>query len=258
MHIDLKSSISLTEVYHTKVSKIFTYKKISVRWADYSQVKCELYLLEKAVKNNYSYYHLISGVDFPLKTAREIHSFFEKNNGKEFVHIQSYNIPESKKDWLKYYYVFRKLSRDNIFFKMLEKISLKLQYLFGVNRLKKNTIRISTGANWFSITHKFAIYVLKEIDKYAIMFRNTRSSDEIFMQTILVNSEFINNRYSNKYNDMLSNMRYIDWKRGNPYTFVSNDYDLLINSELMFARKFSENKDYEIVKLLFNYLKNKQ
>ena len=33
-------------------------------------------------------------------------------------------------------------------------------------------------------------------------------------------------------------MRYIDWKKGNPYSFTINDYDELMNSGCLFARKF--------------------
>lgn len=33
----------------------------------------------------------------------------------------------------------------------------------------------------------------------------------------------------------------IDWKRGNPYVFTIDDYDELVDSGMLFARKFSED-----------------
>lgn len=49
-------------------------------------VKAELLLLETAsMKGPYDYYHLLSGVDLPIKSQDYIHHFFEKNKGYEFV-----------------------------------------------------------------------------------------------------------------------------------------------------------------------------
>ena len=47
-------------------------------------------------------------------------------------------------------------------------------------------------------------------------------------------------------------MRYIDWKRGKPYTWgqKENDFDELMNSPYMFARKFDETH-MEIVEKIF-------
>ncbi len=64
--------------------------------------------------------------------------------------------------------------------------------------------------------------------------------DEIFLQTILWNSPFKENIY--RFNDEYrSNLREVDWKRGNPYVWGSSseDFELLKNSDKLFARKFS-------------------
>ena len=42
-------------------------------------------------------------------------------------------------------------------------------------------------------------------------------------------------------------MYFIDWKRGNPYEFKDSDYDELINSNLLFARKFNFDKNPNII-----------
>ena len=71
------------------------------------------------------------------------------------------------------------------------------------------------------------------------------------MQTILYNSKFYKNVYSIKNDDYLGIKRYIDWKRGEPYTFTIDDYDLLINSNCFWARKFSSKKDKEIINKIY-------
>lgn len=45
--------------------------------------------------------------------------------------------------------------------------------------------------------------------------------------------------------------RLIDWQRGAPYTFRACDYNELINSGAMFARKFDINIDAEICQKIF-------
>ena len=60
--------------------------------------------------------------------------------------------------------------------------------------------------------------------------------------------------YNDFDNDPKAIMRYIDWKRGNPYTFEKNDYQLLIDSNMLFARKFSEKIDREIIDMIYQYV----
>lgn len=56
--------------------------RVNVKWGTFSQIECELRLLEEATKKKHSYYHLMSGVDLPLKSQKEIHAFFERSGGQ--------------------------------------------------------------------------------------------------------------------------------------------------------------------------------
>lgn len=47
-------------------------------------------------------------------------------------------------------------------------------------------------------------------------------------------------------------MRFVDWKRGGPYVFRNSDYEELLNSKMIFARKFDCECDAEIVKRISN------
>lgn len=65
--------------------------------------------------------------------------------------------------------------------------------------------------------------------------------------------------YAAPYRDNItgSNLRFIDWYRGDPYTFTSDDYSQLVASDQLFARKLDENVDLNIVKMLLEYVKTK-
>lgn len=55
----------------------------------------------------------------------------------------------------------------------------------------------------------------------------------------------------------MDNMRIVDWKRGSngsPYIFREEDYDELINSGVLFARKFSEDVDKDVIKKIVDYV----
>ena len=49
-------------------------------------------------------------------------------------------------------------------------------------------------------------------------------------------------------------MRFIDWNKGNPYIFRSIDFEQLMSSDRMFARKFDEKVDFDIVERIFEAL----
>lgn len=71
-----------------KYSNIHVFKKVDVGWGEDSQIECEMFLFNEAYKKGpFDYYHLLSGVDLPLKSNYYIHDFFDQNKGKEFVGI---------------------------------------------------------------------------------------------------------------------------------------------------------------------------
>lgn len=96
------------------------------------------------------------------------------------------------------------------------------------------------GSTWFSITHDTACYILNEYNKLKKYFCNTKCADEFLLQTILINSPFLD-----KVKD--DSLRCIDWRRGNPYTFKLEDFDMLMESDELFARKFDINVDESII-----------
>ena len=51
--------------------------------------------------------------------------------------------------------------------------------------------------------------------------------------------------------DYHSIMRYIDWNRGGPYVWRERDFDELINSDYLFARKFDEKIDNNIINMIY-------
>lgn len=241
-HIDPKFRLDQSAIKTKSGSSYVEFVEAKkVRWGHYSQIECELRLLKAAVSHGgYDYYHLLSGVDMPIKTIETIDVFFEKNKGKEFVHFDAAQVQEVDVERIKYYHV---LPGRKQFERRINGLFIRLQKLMGVDRLRKSGWTVQKGANWFSITHQFAEELVRNEFLLKKRFSYSFCGDEIFLQTYLVNSKYKSNLYGKTLNNDYSMcMRAIDWKRGNPYIYRIEDISDLLKSNLLFARKF----DYQI------------
>ncbi len=252
MHIDKKTrNVPKEEILSVvQKSNLHWVTPIKTYWGHSSLVNAELKLIKTAILNGeYEYLHLISGVDLPLKKQSEIHKFFEDNKGKEFVGFS--NFKNNYEDRVKYYYWLQKYEKNSKITAKLQEILTKFQKILKVNRLKNSNINIQKGCQWVSITGDFAKYIIKQEKWIQKFFANTNCSDELLMQTILINSPFAKNIY-NKNDEYKSCLREIDWERGSPYVWKKEDKDILLSSNNIFARKFDENVDKEIMKIIMN------
>jgi len=251
VHVDKKSRNLDLDLFVdvTQQSSLTFIPRKKVTWGAYSQIRCELDLLETATKSFHDYYHLLSGVDLPIKSQDQIHSFFEINKGYEFLEFQD-GAMEKKVflDRIQVYhflqdFVGNRKSNTRIF--NIERVLLKLQQVLNIDRLKNSDLKFKKGANWFSITDDFAKYTISQIPQIRRLYKYTKCADEIFMHTLAWNSRF-------KESIITDSKRYIDWKRGNPYNFRLEDFDSIMNSPCFWARKFSEDDDPEIIQKIFD------
>lgn len=234
-----------------KESKVYFTKRLDVRWGTFKQIECELELMKLASLKQYKYYHLISGVDMPIKNIEKIYNFFNEEN-HEFIGFTDFNnISDSNLERVKYYHLFNNNLRSSSEFK--RKLSNKIYYnllriekILKINRLKNKNLIIRKGPNWFSITDELVRYVISQEKLIKKVFRYSYCADEVFLQTLVYNSKFKDNVYRNYKLDNENAMRLIDWIRGEPYVFKEEDFELIKNSKMMFARKFS-SQDIEIV-----------
>lgn len=259
VHIDLKCKDFNSDkfIHHIHNARIWFVDRVKVNWAGYSLIKAELILLKEATKEYHQYYHMMSGVDFPLKTQVEIRQFFSANNGKEFIRFdENANQSGDFLDRVRYCYFFQDVigrNEEKIYRRLMQiqRFLVALQKRLKFDRTRNSKYVMYKGTNWFSITHNMAEFVLqneKYIKKY---FRFGLGADEVFLQTLAIASPW----KENIVNDCL---RYIDWKRGNPYVFTDNDYDELMENENLFARKFNYEKNPMVIDRLFSYLTKKQ
>lgn len=254
LHIDSKAKdYPLQEVTAVvKKSKCILTERTDVKWGSYSQINCEMVLLKEAVKTEHVYYHLLSGMDLPIKSLDEIFTFFDKYEGLEFVDEDLPQISEAALSRVKYVHKF--YGKAGSVKDILGAAASKGQKLMGVDRTRKYAdIIFQKGRNWFSITHGLAKLVVEKEAWVQEVFGQSVCGDELFLQTVARNSEYADKICNQNTMPEIPDTRYIDWARGtnnNPYVFRESDYEELKNSSALFARKFDLNVDEKIVEIL--------
>ncbi|MCH5234644.1 MAG: glycosyl transferase [Muribaculaceae bacterium] len=267
--IDKKADKNLTLNLRTKrggLNIIPDEERIDIRWGGLSQVKAELILFKAAVSNfHYSYIHLISGADLPLKTQEEIHDSFEKlpGNSNVLAFSEGEHIRKNVEFKTRYYHPYLEFQRfrhdgqvahliQDFTAKFSRKVSVCLQKAIGYKRNWKD-LELKKGSQWVSISSEFASFLV-ENEKYILKrFKGVICPDEIFLHTMLYNSKFKDTIIDVSQKE-IATIRKIDWERGNPYTWREKDFEELINSDALFARKFSSKEDKEIIDKIKSFL----
>ena len=248
LHIDSKSNVPqeiLNKLLYNRNLTIIDSK--SITWGGYSQVDCELRLLSAALNDGpYDRFHLLSGEDLPIKPLDYIDRFFELHSDIEYISIKESGslsqISREVRERIDLYWPWQEI--DGRVSSLRSKLVKQIQRLFPPHRILSSGVEIiGKGANWFSITRGFATYVVSKRSWIEGSMKDTKCADEVFLQTLVLNSSFKDNVAPHKDDDNLMALRLIDWNRGAPYIWTSHDIDEILQSDAMFARKFDMNRD---------------
>lgn len=264
IHVDAKAKgvfETLKNEFQHNPNVVFTPFRYKVYWGSYNQIRATLLLIKTAFEfGKFDYCTLISGQDFPVKPLTDFKEFLTENKGKEFmVHFK---LPDSG-NWggngglerLQLFWADIKIQRYSYSFRRLNRFIHKLQHVLKYKRKLK--YEFYGGFNWFTLSHEAVSYIINFVTKnkaYLKAYRYTSCADEIFIQTILMNSPL-------KGNVINESLRYINWADGPEYPKIlrMEDCNLLITSErIFFARKFDMNVDNRVVSELLAFVtKNK-
>lgn len=249
VHIDNKTEIS--PFWRTIGSSVhLTTKRVPVYWGDYSQVAAILLLIESALAapQTYDYLVLLSGVDFPLRSAAEIEDFFLKNKGLEFINFVAMPSEAASKPLSR---LTDYKSRPGAIGKLIGRARNLLVKLGLIPRARDFRWYLGDaapygGSTWWALTREACEHVLKFATtnpRFMKFFENTSSPDEMIFQTILANSRFRPN--------MRRNLTYADWSKGGPNPATISDHHVELfranpilkadgaygEGELLFCRK---------------------
>ncbi|TMN92336.1 N-acetylglucosaminyltransferase [Pseudoalteromonas phenolica] len=237
IHVDIKSDISEQIIIQDNVVLITDDDRVDVRWGHISQVYATYNLLKRAAKEDFDYLWFMSGQDFPIKSQKDILDFFVEHNGRSFIDIETKSF--SKYRALVHYPFFSigQSFTQRVFRKLYAALCMK----FG---LTKNTkLELMHGSSWFCFHKNIYSNIIndRDFDKYLARFENALCPDEIVFQTYI----------KHKGLDTLcnDNLTYVDWSAqdANPKLLTLDDYNVVINSSKLIARKFDLDVDSEII-----------
>jgi hypothetical protein len=245
VHIDKRSKISIA-----KSENVFVYKKYKSYHGSFNQTFTTLFLLREAFKTGYNRYILISAQDLPLVSNSRIINFFANNN-REYLEIKKIPTPDGwpPMDRLISYYP-NNIIRDNsgFFTVFLYRFQRKILYIWGKFRPRIIDYDFYGGCNWTNYTHSCVAKIFEYLEKnkqYLNRFKWTHCSDEIFFQTLVYQLPGL---------EIISDaLRYIDWDSGpeRPRILRTEDYDKMITSDALFARKFDPDVDCDIIEKIY-------
>jgi hypothetical protein len=210
-------------------------------WGGFGHVRVSIKGINELFRKKipFDYAVLLTGQDYPIKTNEQILEFFQRNNGKSFMDY----FPLPTDQWL------------NGGLERIERWHVRLfdrHYLFPrkadsfIKRRFPKGFQPFGGSSYWCLTRDCIEYLYSTIHtntEFVKFFRYVDVPDEIFFQTILLNSSLA----PDIVND---DMRYIEWKdpnSGSPSVLNMTDFPRLENSPKLFARKFDEEVDVEVL-----------
>lgn len=256
IHVDRKAAFDRqcldNACMHSRL--VILDNRMKVNWGGVSIMRSEIALFEKASSSGeYRYYHLLSGMDLPIKNQDTIHDFFDRHPDRQFIDF--WPMTPDTESRVRLFTPFPEGERNFIVHainKTFRNIALKCG--FTINK----DVDFRYGSQWCSLTGSFVEYVLSMKAWLEKTFAHAIICDEIFIPTLVWNSPFRDEIFSGSDGNPC-NMRLIDWTRGgsirHPWTFVSDDYERIMASGCLWARKFDERKDPAIIDMIYDTLK---
>jgi len=241
IHVDKRSGEAMQDDIQKFLSaypNASILKSEKALWGGYSLVDAELRGMKALLKMNkdWSFFVNLSAQDFPLKSQAAIHAYLKPHQGKDFIKLSDQKAV--RPDTLHRIENYVTETDDEILSEPIQKRA----FLKGVTPY--------IGNQWMIVSRRFCDFVCHnaEVDRFKDFYRNTLIADEGFFQTVMMNTS---------YKPILVNddKRTIDWVpmgtiKLRPRDFTSKDARYLMSSPGLFARKFDELVDSNILGIL--------
>lgn len=248
----------------------FVARPVKVNWGGYSQVEAMLRLIELASAHGpHDYYIFLSGRDYPLQSCAAIDAhlvasagisymnFYALADGTDFVakvrrHCYYDWYARLPGRWLKR--VANRVVRD------ISKVLPERAFIPGMQPYRGSTSWCLSQA---VITQVLAFVANPANRAFLDFFRSVNCSDEIFFQTIVLNSplastlqgyqeDVLGRAPGDMKNENKVSLHYIDWnpQREDPAIFDAGDFTKMTGSGKFFARKFDGVKSAVVLDMI--------
>ena len=241
----------------------FIKDRLKIYWGGFSIVQATILLLKEAFKTSeITYFHLLSGIDYPLKPLSYILHFFKDNNYSYISYIpeeskmsycierfyfydNDYMNPQSKKRSIKRSIIYQSLL-------FIQRSTWFLVQILGIRIRKKINMKYYHGTQWFSLHRNAVIHIINYLNQNPWIlkrFKHTAVCDESFFIMLLMNTPTLKDSIIN--NDLRLRL-YDGMPNRGGYVLTEKDFELIKNSEALFGRKFVSGKSEKLIELINN------
>jgi hypothetical protein len=244
IHVDKKSEDS---IYQAAVEgtghlpNVHFLKRYRCHWGGFGHVQATIEGIKEISRRDipFDYAILLTGQDYPIKTNERILDFFQQNEGKSFM--EQFPLPTQVWEdtglarvenwhvrWFGRHYVF-----PGAFAPFFKRSFPRGLHPYG-------------GSSYWCLSRACIEYIdrfIRQNRGYVNFFRTVDVPDEIFFQTILMNSPLA----PGVVND---DLRYVEWSDptlGSPAVLRLEDFERIFRSPKLFARKFDASVDEQVL-----------
>lgn len=231
---------------------------LQTEWAGFALVEAPIQALRLMyeVPDPPDWFVLLSGADYPIKTARQILDDLTSSSSDAYIQHEQITYKTYKSDvkpnmlWLKNSY--QRYCTKSFSFDYSKKYlaHLNLEICLEHPLLTKPFLPFSkkvacfSGSQWFCANSKAAKYIIdfhSQINPLTLYYSKLKYADESYFQTVLANASHLKLQNDRR--------RYIDWSDGgcHPKTLLMEDLPNLLASSAHFARKFDIDIDSNIL-----------
>jgi hypothetical protein len=210
-------------------------KRIDVRWGGFSQVEATLNSLRQVVREvpQFDKVVFLSAQDFPLLPNGRLKQELARVAGRELIDSN----PIRPGGWpvaFRYQYFYREGSGRGQ--RLACALANRVLRLCNRTRRLPRNLEPYGGSSWWALSRPCLLALLERIEREPAIvgfFRTVLCPDELFFQTLVMNSPFRDKVLPN-------NFRYIQWpEQGarNPKVLEEADFERIRASDAHFCRK---------------------
>ena len=214
-------------------------------YGGFGHVKATLKGIDEIVRQRlpFDYVILLTGQDYPIKSNRQIEEFFSRHEGRSF--LEYFSLPSD--GW-----VGGGLDRIESWHVRLGETHLRLPgpARGRFRRRLPSGLRPFGGSAYWCLSRECIEYIqtfLSRTPSFSRFFKHVDMPDEHFFHTIVLNSPL-------KDTVVNDDMRYLEWRHpdvaGGPSVLGRQDYEKIMTSKALFARKFDVTHDSEILDMI--------
>lgn len=262
VHVDGKCDVHPFEETLSGLERVHLLShRVKVHWGGYSAVEATILLMRTALAaGDFGKYILLQGLEYPIKSNREIDRFLEADPKREYMLAQNISRIHDVRQEHKYRLFYVLDHAKCLPLRVMHKINKTMMLHQKVPHLKPDFVKdchgrkmeIYAGCAQFGLTQEAVRYIVQFHDEnpgFNRYFKTVYAVDEAYFHTILYNSEFVTftqegqARERPKLTDF-ENLTYFEYPKYIRLFTSKEEWPILRDSGFLYFRKASsESKE---------------